>query len=87
MPLPKKNRKHLNYSCNCLDGHAQHKHQPLDFQEPEDGDWRWDENSMKFELTFPVSHHQHSVVDHPRVAEDLQGVRHTFLVELQKFPR
>ena len=34
-------------------------------------------------LTFSVSHHQHSMVDHPGVAEDLQRVRYTLPVELQ----
>lgn len=35
-------------------------------------------------LTFSVSHKQHSVVNHPGVAEDLPGVRNTFLVELKE---
>lgn len=34
-------------------------------------------------LTFSVSHQQHSVIDHPGVAEDLPRVGHTLPVELQ----
>lgn len=44
-------------------------------------------NERRKTLTVSVSHHQHSVVDHPGVAEDLQRVRHTLPVELQEVKR
>lgn len=40
------------------------------------------EKNMK-RRTFSVSHQQHSVVDHPGVAEDLQRVGNPLPVELQ----
>lgn len=36
-------------------------------------------------LTMPISHEQHCMVNHPGIAEDLQGVRHPFSVELRDY--
>lgn len=41
---------------------------------------KWDK---KIIITFSVSHQQHSVVDHPGVAENLQRVRYTLPVKLE----